>query len=175
MNYVWTFWATQIIFIVNNLMEMMSLDMSDKPLEKYTLFHSLEENPRLYFKSTIEYSHLLWPFLYIFKHILSRYVEQLVASAEAAVEEVIRRGVSSKFLYKLNSRSTNDAFNLDFLCCYAYLGCSSKQDCCWRTFLWCIHDCKPFGSCPSSFLLWNCSFWGLQQNTYTFWFSGIRA
>lgn len=48
----------------------------------------------------------LVPFGYWLTHcrqnILNRYVEQLVASAEAAVEEVIRRGVSFfRFFFKI--------------------------------------------------------------------------
>ena len=42
----------------------------------------------------------LWnKYWYINQTLFSRYVEQLVASAEAAVEEVIRRGVSFVILF----------------------------------------------------------------------------
>lgn len=110
----------------------------------------------------------IWPV------VLIRYVEQLVASAEAAVEEVVKRGV--RLLIPLCMAAhvmiPNIKFWLEFFWWCPYSGGSSKKNCCWRTFLWCIHDCKPPSTCPSSFLLRNCSFWSLQQNTYTFWFSG---
>lgn len=65
--------------------------------------------------------------------VLNRYVEQLVASAEAAVEEVIRRGVSCvKFLIDVLVLFRMFFFSKFFLqveailFTFASLGCTSK-------------------------------------------------
>ena len=55
-----------------------------------------------------------WDFSYFIyqNYVCTRYVEQLVASAEAAVEEVIRRGVSSQFFKSNFSISSERRTNL---------------------------------------------------------------
>ena len=106
--------------------------------------------------------------------MLTRYVEQLVASVEAAVEEVVQRGVNFFTCPRMTIISIAPDESVTVVLVLHILRLLIPANCCWRTFLWCIHDCKPLGTCPPSFLLWNCSLWSLQQNTYTFWLSGTE-
>ncbi|KAH9750546.1 putative glutamyl endopeptidase [Citrus sinensis] len=84
-----------------------------------------------------------------------RFVEQLVSSAEAAVEEVVRRGVM-----KLTFSGAALVVQVAHPSKIAVGGLSYGG----------LMTANLLAHAPLSLLLWNCSFWKLQDDTYTFWF-----